>query len=618
MPQSYIMISFFKYLLKTAVFWLLFFAFYRLLFILFNWEYADDAPLVAMAKSFLVGIRLDLSMTGYLLLLLSVVQAVMVGLGRQFSYKVLQGIQLFFIIGFTTLLLGNINLYAYWGRLLDAEGFSFLKTPWVIFASVRWYESLIFFILLIGLSWGTAWLNKRWMLPLQSSTKLSWLSAAMAAFIVLFVGALMIIPIRGSFGVAPINTGVAYFSSHNYANHAAINPLWNLFYSFKRMDARMHHYQFMEDEEALAIYNEMFSSQGDSTIRVLKHDRPNLVVILLESFSAQVVGALGGEAVTPNLDAIAREGILFSQIYAASDRSDKGLVATLAGYQVLPGYSIIQYPNKSQSLPFMPQKLKAAGYQDQSYIYGGDIGFKGMNSFVTLSGFDNVITIDDFPYSARGKKWGVHDEYTFNRLLDEMANSNDKDHPFFKYYFTLSSHEPFDVPMEKVNDDPYLNSIYYTDRCLGDFFTKVKERGLWDNTLFILIADHGTPGPKRATSQMIERYHIPMVWTGGALAVQDTVVTTMGSQTDLVTTLLNQLSVNSEMFGFSKDLLSPDIEAYAFFTYPDAFGYITPNSYQVYDNAAKRYVMTTGDITPLDSLRGRAMLQVVSADHLKR
>lgn len=612
------MVNFLKYLLKTALFWLLFFAFYRLVFILFNWGYAAEAPLGAMAKSFVVGIRLDLSMTGYLLLLLSVVQAVMVGLRRQFSYGVLQGIQLFFIIAFTALLLGNVNLYAYWGRLLDAEGFGFLKTPWVIIASVRWYESLIFMFSTVVLSWLAAWLNRRWMRPLQSSHKLSWLSAGMAAFIVLFVGALMIIPIRGSFGVAPINTGVAYFSSHNYANHAAINPLWNLFYSFKRMDARMHHYRFMEDEEALAIYHEMFTSQGDSTTRVLKHERPNVVVILLESFSAQVVGSLGDEEVTPNLDAIAREGILFSNIYAASDRSDKGIVATLAGYQVLPGYSIIQYPQKSQSLPFMPQKLKAAGYRDLTYIYGGDIGFKGMNSFVTLSGFEKVVTIDDFPYAARGEKWGVHDEFTFSRLLEEMTASNDKDHPFFKYYFTLSSHEPFDVPMAKVNDDPYLNSVVYTDRCLGDFFKGVKERGLWDNTLFILIADHGTPGPKRATSQMIERYHIPMVWTGGALAVQDTVVTTLGSQKDLVTTLLNQLAVNSDMFAFSKDLLAPGTVEYAFFTYPDAFGYITPDSYQVYDNAAKRYVMTTGDISPLDSLRGKAMLQVVSADHLKR
>ena len=154
------MVNFLKYLLKIALFWLLFFAFYRLLFILYNLGYGVDVPLGALAKSFLVGIRLDLSMTGYLLLLISFVQAVMVGVGRQFSYKALQGVQVFFVIAFTTLLMGNINLYAYWGRLLDAEGFSFLKTPWVILASVKWYESLIFMILLVGLSWGALWLNK--------------------------------------------------------------------------------------------------------------------------------------------------------------------------------------------------------------------------------------------------------------------------------------------------------------------------------------------------------------------------------------------------------------------------------------------------------------------------
>jgi phosphoglycerol transferase MdoB-like AlkP superfamily enzyme len=612
------MYNFVKFLLRTFLFWMLLFAFYRLIFVLYNLSYAGGASAGVLAQSFLVGLRLDMSMTGYVLMLLGVVQTISLLTIRKFSYRTSKGVVVFFIVAFTLLLLGNIHLYSYWGRLLDAEGFSFLKTPWVIIASVKWYESLAFLFLWLILTWvaikGYLWWTRRFL----ASVKLGVGPHLLASFITLFIAASMLIPIRGSFGVAPINTGVAYFSGHNYANHAAINPLWNLFYSFKRMDARMHHYRFMADEEAQAIYHDMFSSQGDSTIQVLRHKRPNVVVILLESFSAQVVGALGGEKVTPNLDALAREGILFSHVYAASDRSDKGLVATLAGYQVLPGYSIIQYPNKSQSLPFLPQKLKGAGYHDLSYIYGGDIGFKGMNSFVTLSGFDHVITIDDFPYSARGEKWGVHDEYTFNRLLEEMTVSNNKDHPFFKYYFTLSSHEPFDVPMEQVMDEPYLNSVHYTDRCLGDFFTKVKERGLWDNTLFVLIADHGTPGPKRATSQMVERYHIPMVWTGGALAVKDTVVTTMGSQRDLVTTLLKQLAINPEMFEFSKDLLSEGIEEYAFFTYPDAFGYLTPNSYQVYDNAAKRYVMTTGDISPLDSVRGKAMLQVVSADHLKR
>ncbi|MGQ1945586.1 LTA synthase family protein [Geofilum sp. OHC36d9] len=611
------MIKFLKYLLKTAIFWLLLFAFYRGVFILFNISYSGGTPLGILAKSFLTGLHLDLSMTSYLILLLSVIQTVTVSISRRFSYKALHVTNLILITIFTALLLGNINLYAYWGRLLDAEGFSFLKTPWVILASVKWYESILFMVIWGGFAWAAIYLYSRWTKHFKSSQSMAPLNTAIAAFLTLFTAAVMIIPIRGGFGVAPINTGIAYFSSYNYANHAAVNPLWNLFYSFKRMDARTRHYKFMDEDKALAIYNELRTVDNDSIIKILKTDRPNVVIILMESFSAQVVGCLGGEQVTPNLDSLAHQGILFSNIYAASDRSDKGIVATLAGYQVMPAYSIIQYPAKSQSLSFLPQKMKQAGYGHLSYMYGGDIGFKGMNSFVTLSGFPKVITIDDFPSSTRGKKWGVHDEFTFSRLAKDMKNDQ-SDQPFFKFFFTLSSHEPFDVPMETVYRDPYLNSIHYTDRCLGQFIKQVKDNGLWDNTLFILIADHGTPGPRKATSQMPERYHIPMIWTGGALAVTDTTITKLGSQKDMVATLLGQLNIDASEFRFSKNILSTGTHEYAFFTYPDAFGYVTPTSYQVYDNTAKKYVMQTGSVSQIDSLRGKAYLQVLSADHLKR
>ncbi len=281
----------------------------------------------------------------------------------------------------------------------------------------------------------------------------------------------------------------------------------------------------------------------------------------------------------------------------------------------MPAYSIIQYPAKSQSLSFLPKRLRENGYGNLTYMYGGDIGFKGMNSFVTLSGFDKIITINDFPRSTQGEKWGVHDEYTFEKLYKEM---NDAQKPFFKFYFTLSSHEPFDVPIEKIYENPYLNAVYYTDKCLGDFFRKVKKTKNWDNTLFLLIADHGVAGPLKATSQMKERYHIPMLWTGGAVAVKDTIINTLGSQTDMVSTLLAQLDIEASGFPFSKNLLSPLVNEFAFFTYPDAFGYITPKSFQVYDNRAKGYIEQQGEITEVDSLRAKAYLQVLSADHLKR
>ena len=613
------MLNFLKYLLKTTIYWLLLFALYRLLFIIINLKYAGDAIFSSMASSFWVGVRLDLSLTGYVLAILCLAQSIGLFCVRKFTYKIPLWINYFFIILFTIGLLSNIGLYNYWGKHLDADALSFLKTPWVVIASLRWYEIVLFPIIALAAIWLSIKIFRR-IANEKAGSKSKISTSVITGFATLLCGGLMIIPIRGSFGAAPINTGVAYFSSHAYANHAAMNPLWNLFYSLKRHDARTHHYSFMAEEKAIEIFNDMTSSGGNTQI-VLNTDRPNIVVILLESFSAQVVGNLIDAppcGITSSLDAAAREGILFSNIYAASVRSDKGLVATIAGYQVVPSYSITQYPDKMQSLSFFPGKLKEAGYTNMTYIYGGDIKFKGMSSLVTLAGFDKIIDDKYFPKSTQARKWGVYDEFAFERLLDEMTADKDSPSPWLKFLFTLSSHEPFEVPMEKAHDDPYVNSVIYTDRCLGKFFDGAKARGLWDNTLFVLIADHGVPGPLNANTQMIERFHIPMVWTGGAVAAKDTVISKIGSQTDLSATLLNQLGINSDEFLFSKNILDDSVQEFAFFDYPDAFGMITPDYFYVFDNNVKDFVSFRGNASALDSIKGKAYLQAVSADHIKR
>ncbi len=608
------MLRFFKYLLKVTAFWLVFFLFHRLIFIIFNYGYSNDASFNSLFASFIVGFRLDLSFTGYILLLTCLLQLLSLLVLRRFEFSHLNWLHYIIIPVFMALMLGDTGLYSYWGRHIDGEALSFLSTPGIIFDSLSWFETLLFVVVFIVLSFVAIYIYKRLIKINSLSKKLKLLPLALSTFIVLFLGGLMIIPIRGGFGIAPINVGHAYFSPYMYANHSAVNPLWNLFYSYKRFDSTTRHYHFMDEDEAEEIFKQMTKTSGDTKI-LLNNARPDIVIILLESFSAQIIKSLGGEAVTPNFEALVEQGALFSNIYAASDRSDKGLVATIAGHQVMPGYSIIQYPSKLQSLNFLPKILKDAGYNNLSFIYGGDIGFKSMNSLVTLAGFEKIITMDDFPSSTQGKKWGVHDEYTFNRLLEEMTNDSS---PFFHFYFTLSSHEPFDVPMEKVYDDPYLNSIFYTDKCLGDFFDEVKKRGLWDNTLFVLIADHGVPGPHKATSQMKERYHIPMLWTGGALAVKDTVITTLGSQTDLVSTLLYQLELVKDDFVFSKNLMADEINEFAFFTYPNAFGFINKDFFIVYDDNAGRYIVSEGEV-PLSTYKmGEAYLQVLSGDHLKR
>ncbi len=608
---------FYLFFAKTILFWLLFFVLHRLIFVFFNNDFGADSPASELLLSFVYGIRMDASITGYLMLLLTVIQVFTLPFRGKFCQACISFISYIFIVIFSGLLLADTFLFSFWGRHLDGEAIGFMETPLVILRSLKWYQSTIFFIA-FGLSCALLIvLYNKLVKPSRQSIsvdKFSLKTRLIQIPILLFIGGLMIIPIRGGLGVAPLNTGAAYFSKDKFANQVALNPVWNLMYSLKKLDATKRHYSFMSDEEANSIFNELMTESGQ-THQIVNTPQPNVVVILLESYAAHIIEELGGYALTPNFSQLCKEGILFSNIYAASTRSDKGLVATIAGYQVLPSYSIIRHPHKTESLSFLPKKFDEAGYNDVMYMYGGDMGFKNMNSFVLQAGFKRTISMEDFPGEYQGEKWGVHDNFTFDRLAEEMGKAKQ---PFFHFFFTLSSHEPFDVPMERVFEDEYHNSIHYTDRCLGDFMQKVKQKGLWDKTLFILLADHGLGGPDRYTHDMKEHNHIPMLWTGGALNVKDTIISKVGGQTDMVRTLLSQIDVDSSGFPFSKNILDEESNSFAFFDFPDGMGIVEDSLFQVYDNHIERFLHMENAINRRDSLKAKAFLQVLSNDHKKR
>ncbi len=608
--------EFYRYWGKVILFWLLFFVSHRVIFILFNHSYIQDTSFSNLLLAFFHGGRLDLSIVGYMMMLIVLAQIISIFTTRKYNFQFITGFSYIMIVLLGGLLLSDTYLFSFWGRHLDSEAISFLETPDVILRSLEWYQSLGYLIVLILISSLFITAFNRWVRkPLtKKQEQMGWGLTLIQLPLLLFIGSFLILPIRGGVGVAPINTGAAYFSSERFANQAALNPIWNLMYSLKKLDATKRDYHFMNDSTAQKIFMDLKSESGQYESLISK-EKPNVVVILLESFAAHVIEPLGGHAVTPNFTKLCKEGVLFTNIYAASTRSDKGLVATIAGYQVLPSYSIIRYPDKTESLSFLPARFNEAGYQDIMYMYGGDMGFKNMQSFVTQAGFKRTISMSNFPSEYQGEKWGVHDQYAFERLADEMQQA---DQPFFHFFFTLSSHEPFDVPMERVYENDYHNSINYTDKCLGEFVKEVKENDCWDNTLLVLIADHGVGGPEKYTQDAKKHNHIPMLLTGGALAVKDTLINKIGSQTDMARTLLCQLGIDDKGFPFSKNLLDEGQKGFAFFDYPDAMGIIEDSLYQVFDNQIGRFLHMENAQNQTDSLKAKAYLQMLSLDHKKR
>lgn len=208
--------------------------------------------------------------------------------------------------------------------------------------------------------------------------------------LVLLAGALFL-PIRGGLTVATLNTGKVYYSQDMRLNHAAINPCFSLLESMSRDASFATQYRYLPPDRASELFSGMqdVSISGDAAslrsssavdagkdssgrVQLLKPGKPNVVVVILESFLSKAMGTLGGiEGVAVNMDALGAQGVLFTNFYANSFRTDRGIVSILSGYPAQPTNSIMKYPRKSQSLPSISKALAQNGY-DVQYIYGGD------------------------------------------------------------------------------------------------------------------------------------------------------------------------------------------------------------------------------------------------------
>jgi phosphoglycerol transferase MdoB-like AlkP superfamily enzyme len=337
----------------------------------------------------------------------------------------------------------------------------------------------------------------------------------------------------------------------------------------------------------------------------------------MESFSANAIEVLRresqGDTITPHFNRLSQEGILFTNMYANSFRTDRGIVATLNGYLAQPTTSIMKYPAKSQTLPSIAKSLTTHGYV-ADMLYGGDINFTNMQSYFFSSGYSRITADRNFPISSRLSKWGVNDDLTFQFLYEDIKK-RDNQKPWFTTFLTLSSHEPFEVPYHRLDHlGLYPNTVAFTDSCIGDFINKLKKLPVWENTLVILISDHGYPYPSDTKNEEPRRYQIPMLWLGGAIK-QPVTINTLMNQTDLAATLLGQLGISHHEFTFSRDIFTLNYPEYAFYTYANGFGFIDSSGVTVYDNEGDMPLMESSKAGSLLRIqKGKALLQTLYDD----
>lgn len=524
-------------LLRLFALLLLIFVTQKVLFMLYNMGMADGAPFLSCLASLWHGLRLDIATACYLIIFPTLV--ILIGFFfKQFPLrKVLMPYYILVALLLSLIFVADTILYSFWGAKLDANDLIYATKPKDMLASLPLWATLLAFFIVAAIAIGYV-LLLRWVTPKQLTLQSRWWSALM-----LPLAALIFLGMRGGLSESTANPSYAYFSQHPFCNHAALNPAFNIFHSLFKVQDLSKEFDTLPDEQVDALLGDSFTPDITLTDTLLNTDRPNVLLIIWEGAG---LGMVGSDTVAPNLHRFMREGVYFSNCYANSYRTDRGLISVLSGWLGLPTTTLMKRPDICRNLPSIASSLKEAGYHT-SISYGGDIDFTNMRLYFSETGFSSVRGGDAFPSSQRTSAWGVPDHFLLTPDLIACER------PFFATALTLSSHEPWEVPMHRLNDYR-RNAFAYTDSCIGALINHLKSTPLWDSLLIIIVPDHGIPFEEGMSTSDVAVARIPMLWMGGAVRSAKNIDRLM-SQSDLAATLLAQMRLSIEPFPFSRNIL---------------------------------------------------------------
>lgn len=520
------------------------------------------------------GFSMDCSVAGYFTAipaLLAIASVWWQGQSLKLALKVYIGIIATLI---ALIAVADTALYPYWGFKLDATPiFYFMTSPSAAAASVEWWQWVVCPLAVAATAAGIYFWLAFCSFPLLKEQPGSKRKALTVTGLVLLT-ALLFLPIRGGVTVSTMSPARAYFSTDMRLNHAAINPAFNLLYSLSHSSDFASRFRYFDSGRLDSILQATRFESSGALPRL--ESLPDVYLIILEGFSSHLVPSLGGDSIAMRLDNIARGGLSFSNAYASSFRTDRALPAVLNGFPGQPTSSLLKYVDKLDSLPSFPVALEKAGYS-LNYYYGGDIDFANVSALLVASHFRNIVSDNDFPVARRLSKWGVPDEYVFDRAARDAAEYRGSA-PRLSVLQTSSSHEPYDVPYHGRFNNARLNAFQYADSCLGDFFDRISASPRGKQALFVIVPDHYGSWPEGLTDASA-RHHIPLVFAGKPLETLDidrSLLSRIASQTDIAATLCGLLGLDSEQFTFSNNLFDPARPEYAFFSEPAWYAMLTP------------------------------------------
>ena len=349
----------------------------------------------------------------------------------------------------------------------------------------------------------------------------------------------------------------------------------------------------------------------------------NVIQITVESLSSLYLDVLGGkQGLTPNLDAIARAGLLFTNFHATGTRTVRGMESLVLSVPPTPGQSIVKRPH-NEDLFTLGSVFRSRGY-DTVFFYGGYGYFDNMNAFFAGNGY-RVVDRGAVPADAIhfANAWGAADEDLYQWVLQEADRADAAGQPFHHFVMTTSNHRPFTFPDGRIDIPSHsgrAGAVKYTDWAIGHFLDEARKRPWFDRTLFVIVADHCSSSAGR-TDLPIERYQIPLILYAPGL-IAPGVVDRLSSQIDLAPTLLGLLHWNYQSRFFGKDVLAMQpADERAFVSTYESLGVLKQGQLVVLRpkrrDSAFRYDRATGEQTPVPVdalLRREAIAYYQSAD----
>lgn len=589
---------------------LLIFILQKPLFMLYNGSIEKGFGFADYMQVMIHGASLDAATAGYLTAFPFLLVLISIWFRKFPLKKILYGYYILAAALISIIFVVDMALYTFWGFKLDASVFLYIDSPKEALASVS-----VGFILLRVLAILLLIALNSWVLLKITPSVLTVTRKRIAGTAgMLLLGGVLFIIIRGGVTESTSNIGQVYFSNEPFLNHSAVNPDFSLLSSMGKSQDFASEFNFFDEEKRAALFDGLYpTTDGDSIIQVLNTKRPNILIILMEGFGGAFVEPLGGlPDVTPHFNRLSKEGIFFTNCYANSFRTDRGTVCTFSGYLGLPTASVMKIPAKSRTLPAIAEGLSKAGYKTD-FLYGGDINFTNMKSYLLSTGYQRLTANTDFSLAEQtSNAWGVNDDITFEYLYNQLRNRKEEG-PWHTAFLTLSSHEPFEVPYHRL-EDKIPNAFAYTDECLGKFIDRLKQTPAWKDLLVICLPDHGFYYPREGSNAMPRFYHIPLLWLGGAVK-QPMQVDKIMNQTDLAATLLGQLGLEHTAFTFSRNVLGSDYKyPFAFYSFNNGFSFRDSTGVTVFDNNSGSILFDEPEADESRLDKGKAILQTVYDD----